>query len=157
MANEIERKFLVNVKAWVPQDAGIHFKQGYLNTQKERVVRVRIEGSRAKLTIKGITTGITRAEFEYAIPLEDASILLDQLCEKPLIDKHRHKEQHGAHTWEIDVFHGENEGLVIAEVELESADVHPELPPWAGAEVSSDPRYFNSNLLKNPFSTWPKG
>ncbi len=157
MAKEIERKFLVNLKDWIPQGEGTHFKQGYLNSQKERVVRVRIEGSKAKLTIKGVVTGITRSEFEYAIPVEDAAILLDQLCEKPLIDKHRHKELHGGHTWEIDVFHAENEGLVIAEVELESEDVQPELPPWAGAEVSSDPRYFNSNLLKNPFSTWSKG
>lgn len=156
MAKEIERKYLVDVNAWVPQGAGIHFKQGYLNSQKERVVRVRIEGTRAKLTIKGLTTGITRSEFEYAIPVEDAAILLDQLCEKPLIDKHRHKEQHGGHTWEIDVFHAENEGLVVAEVELASEDEKLELPPWAGAEVSRDPRYFNSNLLANPYSTWPK-
>lgn len=156
MAKEIERKYLVDVNAWVPQGEGIHFKQGYLNSQKERVVRVRIEGARAKLTIKGITTGITRSEFEYAIPVDDAAILLDQLCEKPLIDKHRHKEQHGGHTWEIDVFHAENEGLVVAEVELASEDEKLELPPWAGAEVSGDPRYFNSNLLTHPYSTWPK-
>jgi adenylate cyclase len=154
MAKEIERKYLVKTDVWRPQGEGIHFKQGYLNSQKERVVRVRIEGSKAKLTIKGITTGVTRSEFEYAIPVEDAAILLDQLCEKPLIDKHRHKEQHGGLTWEIDVFHAENEGLVIAEVELPSEDVRPELPPWAAEEVSSDPRYFNSNLLKNPYRNW---
>jgi adenylate cyclase len=154
MAKEIERKYLVKTDVWRPQGEGIHFKQGYLNSQKERVVRVRIEGSKAKLTIKGITTGVTRSEFEYAIPVEDAAILLDQLCEKPLIDKHRHKEQHGGLTWEIDVFHAENEGLVIAEVELPSEDIRPELPPWAAEEVSSDPRYFNSNLLKNPYKNW---
>jgi adenylate cyclase len=154
MAKEIERKYLVKTDVWRPQGEGIHFKQGYLNSQKERVVRVRIEGSKAKLTIKGITTGVTRSEFEYAIPVEDAAILLDQLCEKPLIDKHRHKEQHGGLTWEIDVFHSENEGLVIAEVELPSEDIRPELPPWAAEEVSSDPRYFNSNLLKNPYRNW---
>ena len=104
MAKEIERKYLINTAAWVPQGAGTHFKQGYLNAQKERVVRVRIEGAMAKLTIKGITTGVTRAEFEYLIPVEDAAILLDNLCEQPLIDKHRHKEVHGGKTWEIDVF-----------------------------------------------------
>jgi adenylate cyclase len=153
MAKEIERKYLVK-PSWVPQGDGIHFKQGYLNSQKERVVRVRIEGTKAKLTIKGITTGVTRSEFEYTIPVDDAAILLDQLCEKPLIDKHRHVEKHGGHTWEIDVFHGDNEGLVIAEVELKSEDETLELPPWAGAEVSSDPRYFNSNLLKNPYRSW---
>lgn len=157
MAREIERKYLVKRELWNPRDDGTHFKQGYLNSQKERVVRVRIEGAKAKLTIKGITTGVSRSEFEYAIPVDDAAILLDQLCEKPLIDKHRHVEQHGRLTWEIDVFHGDNEGLVIAEVELASEEEKPELPPWAGPEVSSDPRYFNSNLLKNPYRNWNNG
>jgi CYTH domain-containing protein len=156
MAKEIERKYQVKLEAWVPQGEGIHFKQGYLNSQKERVVRVRIEGSKAKLTIKGITTGVTRAEFEYNIPVEDAALLLDNLCEQPLIDKHRHKEEHNGKLWEIDVFHGQNEGLVVAEIELASENESIVLPAWAGAEVSSDPRYFNSNLLKNPFCTWAK-
>ena len=154
MAKEIERKYLVTPGAWTPAGPGTHFKQGYLNSQKERVVRVRIEGEAATLTIKGVTTGVTRSEFEYAIPVEDASVLLDQLCEQPLIDKHRHVEHHGGHAWEIDVFHGENEGLVIAEVELASETEALELPAWAGDEVSSDPRYFNSNLLKHPYSRW---
>lgn len=156
MGREIERKYLVKPGAWTPRGDGKPFKQGYLNSQKERVVRVRIEGDAARLTIKGLTTGVTRSEFEYPLPLEDASILLDQLCEKPLIDKHRHVETHGGHTWEIDVFHGDNEGLVVAEVELASESERPELPAWAGAEVSGDPRYFNSNLLKNPYKSWPK-
>ena len=156
MGKEIERKYLIDLGAWKPQDAGIHFKQGYLNSQKERVVRVRIEGTIAKLTIKGITTGVTRAEFEYTIPVEDAAILLDNLCEQPLIDKHRHKEVHGGKTWEIDVFHGENEGLVVAEIELKSETETFPKPDWAGDEVSSDPRYFNSNLLKNPYKSWVK-
>lgn len=156
MAKEIERKFLVKTAAWKPQNEGIHFKQGYLNTQKERVVRVRIEGDKAKLTIKGVTTGVTRSEFEYVIPVEDASLLLDNLCEKPLIDKHRHAEVHGGKTWEIDVFHGDNEGLVVAEIELKSETETFVRPNWAGEEVSSDPRYFNSNLLKNPFKNWAK-
>lgn len=154
MATEIERKFRVRPGAWTPKGPGTHFQQGYLNSQKERVVRVRIEGTRAKLTIKGLTSGITRSEFEYVIPLEDAEVILNQLCERPLIDKHRHVEHHLGHAWEIDVFHGENEGLVIAEVELPSADAKLDLPHWTGAEVSSDPRYFNSNLLKNPYTTW---
>ena len=155
MGKEIERKFVIDRSAWKPQDGGVHFKQGYLNSQKERVVRVRIEGDAAKLTIKGPTDGITRSEFEYAIPVEDAALLLDKLCEQPLIDKHRHKEVHFGRTWEIDVFHGDNEGLVVAEVELASEDERPELPAWAGEDVSSDPRYFNSNLLKNPYKNWP--
>jgi CYTH domain-containing protein len=156
MAKEIERKYLLDLSKWTPMNEGTHFKQGYLNAQKERVVRVRIEGAKAKLTIKGITTGVTRAEFEYLIPVEDASILLDNLCEQPLIDKHRHKEVHFGKTWEIDVFHGENEGLVVAEIELASEDEKIEFPAWVGAEVSSDPRYFNSNLLKHPFKNWTK-
>lgn len=154
MGKEIERKYRVDTAAWVPQGAGVHFKQGYLNSQKERVVRVRIEGTKAKLTIKGVTTGVTRSEFEYPLPVEDAGILLDQLCEQPLIDKHRHTEQHGGRTWEIDVFHGDNEGLVVAEIELASEHDTPQLPAWATQEVSIDPRYFNSNLLKNPYKNW---
>lgn len=154
MGKEIERKYAVDTAAWKPQGAGIHFKQGYLNSQKERVVRVRIEGDRAKLTIKGPSVGVTRSEFEYPIPVEDAALLLDNLCEQPLIDKHRHKEVHGGKTWEIDVFHGDNEGLVVAEIELASEDEKFEAPPWAIREVSSDPRYFNSNLLKHPYKNW---
>ena len=154
MGKEIERKYAVDTAAWKPQGAGIHFKQGYLNSQKERVVRVRIEGDRAKLTVKGPSIGVTRSEFEYAIPVEDAALLLDNLCEQPLIDKHRHKEIHGGKTWEIDVFHGDNEGLVVAEIELASEDEKFEAPAWAVREVSSDPRYFNSNLLKHPFRNW---
>jgi len=156
MGKEIERKYLVKLETWKPQAEGTHFKQGYLNAQKERVVRVRIEGAKAKLTIKGITTGVTRSEFEYAIPVEDATLLLDNLCEQPLIDKHRHKELHHGKTWEIDVFHGENQGLVVAEIELGSEDEKIMLPDWVGEEVSSDPRYFNSNLLKHPFKSWTK-
>ena len=157
MGKEIERKYLVDLKAWTPRDAGTHFKQGYLNSDKERVVRVRIEGTRAKLTVKGPSRGVTRSEFEYPIPVEDAAILLDTLCEQPLIDKHRHAEVHGGETWEIDVFHGPNEGLVVAEIELAAEDEAFALPAWAVKEVSSDPRYFNSNLLKHPYSEWKTG
>ncbi|HQZ15813.1 MAG TPA: CYTH domain-containing protein [Vicinamibacteria bacterium] len=156
MATEIERKYLVKPGAWTPKGPGAHFQQGYLNSQKERVVRVRIEGSVAKLTIKGPTSGVTRAEFEYGIPLEDAGLILNQLCERPLIDKHRHVEHHLGRAWEIDVFHGENEGLVVAEIELPTPDAKVDLPDWVGIEVSSDPRYYNSNLLKNPYTTWSK-
>ena len=156
MGKEIERKFVINRADWTPQDGGIHFKQGYLNSQKERVVRVRIEGYIAKLTIKGPTNGVTRSEFEYGIPLEDAGLILNQLCERPIIDKHRHVEHHLGRAWEIDVFHGENEGLVVAEIELPTPDAKVDLPDWVGIEVSSDPRYYNSNLLKNPYTTWSK-
>jgi CYTH domain-containing protein len=156
MGKEIERKYLVDLAVWKPQGDGVRYKQGYLNSQKERVVRVRIEGDQAKLTIKGPSQGVTRSEFEYAIPVADAALLLDNLCEQPLIDKHRHKEIHGGKTWEIDVFHGDNEGLVVAEIELAAEDERFALPGWVVAEVSGDPRYFNSNLLRNPFKSWPK-
>lgn len=155
LALEIERKYLVDETRWTPADSGVHLVQGYLSSHPERVVRVRIAGAAAKLTIKGITTGITRVELEYDVPLADAEQLL-ALCERPLIDKHRYTEQHGGRTWEIDVFHGDNTGLVIAEVEIESEDAAIELPAWIGREVSSDPRYYNANLLAAPYSTWPR-
>jgi CYTH domain-containing protein len=153
MAEEIERKYVVDTKLWKPRDAGTHFKQGYLNSHKDRVVRVRLEGATAKLTIKGATRGIRRAEFEYAIPQEDAVAML-ALCEQPLIEKRRYREVVGGRTWEIDVFLGDNEGLVLAEVELDSEDQEIEIPPWAIRDVSNDPRYYNSNLLKLPYKAW---
>ena len=154
MAAEIERKYLVRTGLWKPVDAGVLYRQGYLSSVKERVVRVRIAGEKGFLTIKGLTTGIIRSEFEYPIPLEDAAAMLDGLCEKPLIEKHRHREMHGGKLWETDVFHGANEGLVVAECELENADDRIALPAWTAEEVSGDPRYFNSNLIAHPFNTW---
>lgn len=155
MAHEIERKYLVDVERWRPRDAGTLYCQGYLSSHPERVVRVRVHGTTAKLTIKGVTTGVTRAEFEYEIPVADATQLL-RLCEQPLIEKTRHTEDHHGMVWEIDVFHGANAGLVIAEVELESETQHVTLPAWATREVSDDARYYNSNLIARPFSTWVK-
>ncbi len=154
MAQEIERKFLVRPGAWTPRDPGTRFTQGYLLSQEGRVVRVRLEGHDAKLTIKGATTGISRLEFEYSIPAADAEVMLDQLCAHPLIDKHRYLERHGDHTWEIDVFHGDNDGLIVAEVELVSETDEPTRPAWVGEEVSGDPRYNNSNLRLHPFKNW---
>lgn len=153
MAKEIEHKFLVKMDVWKPANAGVTFRQGYLSSVKERVVRVRTANDKAFLTIKGITTGMTRLEFEYPIPRTDAGALLD-LCEKPLVEKTRYKEVIGGFTWEIDVFHGDNDGLVVAEVEVPSESTKFEMPPWAGMEVSSDPRYFNSNLAVNPYRNW---
>lgn len=153
MAQEIERKFLVDTARWTPSGHGTHLVQGYLSSHPERVVRIRIAGERAKLTIKGKTEGISRIELEYDVPLADAEQMLS-MCERPLIDKHRHEERVGAHTWEIDVFHGDNDGLVIAEIELAAEDETFEKPPWAGADVSHDPRYYNANLLKAPYSSW---
>jgi adenylate cyclase len=152
--HEIERKFLVDTTRWSPHGPGVHLVQGYLSSHPERVVRVRIAGPVAKLTIKGKTQGISRLELEYDIPVADAQTMLDGLCERPLIDKHRYTEDVGGHTWEIDIFHGDNEGLVLAEVELQSETDDVELPAWATREVSHDPRYFNANLLKAPYSSW---
>ena len=154
MAHEIERKFLVDVVAWKPVGAGTLFRQGYLSSHKERVVRVRIEGTVAKLTIKGATQGVTRVELEYPIPLADAELMLGTLCEKPLIEKTRHEETYGGKRWEIDVFHGDNEGLVMAELELASEGQAYETPAWVVREVSDDPRYYNSNLISAPYKSW---
>lgn len=154
MAKEIEHKFLVDAALWRPAGAGVLYRQGYLSSVKERVVRVRIAGERGFITVKGITTGVTRLEFEYPIPLADAAVMLDALCERPLIEKTRHREVFAGRTWEIDVFHGDNDGLVVAEVEVAKAGDSIALPPWAGQEVSNDPRYFNNNLAANPYKNW---
>jgi adenylate cyclase len=154
MAKEIERKFLVRNEDWRAGEPGLRFRQGYLSSDPERVVRVRIAGDTAMLTIKGITRGVSRLEFEYPIPTADADQLLDTLCEPPLIDKTRYLRQHGGMTWEIDEFHGGNQGLVVAEIELRSEEQRFEAPPWLGEEVSGDPRYFNSNLITHPYTAW---
>jgi CYTH domain-containing protein len=156
MGREIERKFLVRGDGW-RQGEGVLYRQGYLSREPARTVRVRDAGGRAYLTIKGQgegPEGITRSEYEYPIPHEDASELLDRLCERPLIEKTRYRIAHGGHTWEVDEFHGDNQGLVVAEVELASADERPSLPDWIGAEVSDDPRYLNSNLTSRPYRRW---
>src|SRR5205085_1843817 len=139
------RKFRVDLTRWKPQNAGTLYRQGYLSSHAQRVVRVRLQGDRAVLTIKGPNRGVSRAEYEYEIPAADALQLLE-LCEQPLIEKTRHTEEHGGLVWEIDVFHGANQGLVVAEVELTSEDQPIDRPPWVTDEVSGDPRYYNSNL-----------
>ena len=153
MAKEIERKFLVHRELWQPKDEGIEIAQGYLAADKKRAVRVRLSGDRAWLTVKGPTKGVERLEFEYEIPAADARAMLI-LCERPWIEKRRYLEQCGAHTWEIDCFRGENEGLVVAEIELSAADEIFEHPTWLGAEVSDDSRYLNASLMRLPFSRW---
>jgi len=152
MAKEIERKFLAREGSWRNQK-GTPYRQGYLNSVKERVVRVRTIEDKGYLTIKGLTVGASRLEFEYEIPRPDADQLLD-ICEKPLIEKTRYKVVEGEFVWEIDEFFGENQGLILAEVELESEDQDFPRPAWLGEEVTGDPRYFNSNLIKNPFVLW---
>jgi CYTH domain-containing protein len=153
VGKEIEKKFLVRGQQWQSLATGVLFRQGYLNSTKERVVRVRTMGEVAALTIKGITVGATRLEFEYDIPLADAEQLLE-LCEQPLIEKTRYKIPHEGLIWEVDQFHGVNQGLVVAECELESEQQAIAKPDWVADEVTGDPRYFNSNLITHPFSTW---
>ena len=154
MGVEIERKFLVTRELWRPRNDGVAFRQGYLSRVEDRVVRVRIAGGAAFLTIKGRTSNVTRSEFEYPIPVEDAEIMLDRLCERPLIEKTRYEEVCGGHIWTVDVFQGENDGLIIAEIELGSEEEPFDRPGWLGREVSGDPRYFNSELSKRPFGYW---
>lgn len=155
MPTEIERKYLIIPGAWHPDPArGTHYRQGYLSSDPARVVRVRVAGDAAWLTIKGLTEGISRLEFEYPIPVADANLLLDRLAVGSVVAKRRYRETFAGRVWEIDVFEGDNAGLVLAEVELPDADAAVELPPWVAREVSDDPRYFNSNLAVHPWWEW---
>ncbi len=154
MGKEIERKYLIKSDEWKNLAKGKYYRQGYLSTVKERVVRVRTIDDKGFLTIKGVTVGVTRSEFEYEIPAEEANLMLDNLCEKPIIEKFRAKIEYAGLIWEIDEFHGENEGLTVAEVELKEENQKIDFPAWIGEEVSGDPRYFNSNLIKNPYTKW---
>jgi adenylate cyclase len=154
MGVEIERKFLLRGDAWRELGEPVLLRQGYLSSHKERVVRVRIEGGQGVLTIKGRTVGMTRGEWEYPIPLDEAAELLDGLCERPLIEKYRRRIAVGPHVWEVDEFLGANAGLVVAEIELASEDEAFERPDWIGEEVSDDVRYLNANLIRHPFSAW---
>lgn len=154
MPMEIERKFLVDTQCLGELPAGKRYRQGYLPAAGNTSVRARICDDAAWLTIKGKTVGASRLEFEYPIPVADAEGILDSLCEGSIIDKTRHLVEHAGHTWEVDVFAGDNAGLVIAEVELESDDEAVEVPGWAIEEVTQDPRYYNANLVRKPYSNW---
>lgn len=156
MAKEIERKFLVKGDAWRALAQGTHYRQGYLNSVKERTVRIRTINDKAFLTIKGPTIGVTRQEYEYEIPHADCVQMLEHLAEKPIIEKNRYKIPHEGLIWEIDEFLGVNAGLIVAEVELSDENQVFNKPEWIGEEISADPRYFNSNLVKNPYTTWSK-
>lgn len=154
MGVEIERKYLLANDSWKDvAGGGVRMSQGYLSRKRGRTVRVRIAGNDAWLTIKGAADGISRLEFEYPVPMDDAVQLLG-LCEPSVIEKTRYRIPYGGFLWEVDVFHGENEGLVVAEVELEDAGERPDLPPWIGEDVSADRRYANSVLSQVPYSQW---
>ena len=154
MVKEIERKFLVVGDAWRAGAVGTRYRQGYLSATPDCTVRVRIGGDKAFLTIKGASQGISRDEFEYSIPAADAEILLDTLCRKPLIEKTRHKLPVGNLVWEIDEFSGDNQGLIMAELELPSEDTPFDKPDWVGEDVTGDLRYYNVSLVENPYSKW---
>jgi len=154
MGNEIERKFLLKNNDWKNFVVnGSIIKQGYLYSSKESTTRVRIYGNKAYLTIKGQTKGVSRVEFEYEIPLTEANEIFN-LCQNPLIEKTRYIIEQGNLKWEIDVFEGENKGLVIAEIELESESQYFYKPEWLGMEVSHENKYYNSFLVENPFKNW---
>lgn len=157
MATEIERKFLVVNNNWQQSiQRQEHYLQGYLSNTKQSSIRIRITDDKANLNIKSATLGITRDEYDYAIPIDEASEMLNNLCEKPILEKTRYFVIHGQHTWEIDVFAGENEGLIVAEIELQSIDEAFDKPNWIGEDVSNDPRYYNVCLVTHPYKDWPE-
>lgn len=156
MAKEIERKFLVVGDDWRKLAKGTHYRQGYLNSVKERTVRIRTIDDKAFLTVKGPNIGITRMEFEYEIPHKECLEMLTNLAEQPIIEKIRYKIAIDDLIWEIDEFLGVNKGLIVAEVELQNEEQKFSKPEWIGEEVSGDPRYFNSNLVKHPYTSWEK-
>jgi len=153
MGIEIERKFIVDSRKAPRSNERLQIKQGYLNSNPKRCVRIRIAGDRAYLTVKGPSTGTTRAEYEYSIPRKDAEEML-KLCETPPIEKTRHLVHYGGQIWEVDFFEGANEGLIIAEIELDHEDQSFDLPDWVDSEVSGDHRFANSSLSNTPFNTW---
>jgi adenylate cyclase len=157
MGIEIERKFLLAGDGWRGQGVATTMRQGYLAADPVRTVRVRIEGERAVLTIKGKSEGASRGEWEYPIPVPDAEELLGQLCTGPLVEKVRHRIPQGEHVWEVDEFLGQNAGLIVAEIELGSEDEAFEKPDWIGREVTGELRYYNSQLMRHPYAAWQDG
>lgn len=152
---EIERKFLVVSDAWrAAADEGQLMSQGYLTDGQPVSVRVRIEGDVANLNIKSATLGVSRLEYEYPIPLTDAREMMQKLADGKAVEKTRYRVPVGEHVWEVDVFSGDNQGLIVAEVELGHAEEAFERPIWAGEEVSEDPRYYNVRLIDHPYKNW---
>ncbi len=155
MPQEIERKYLLSSNAWKAlSHQSIRMHQGYLCNNSQSSVRIRIENQAANINIKSMTVGISRAEYEYSIPVEEAKELLDTLCKKPQVQKTRYLVSHSGKLWEIDEFKGDNKGLIVAEIELESEDEVIELPEWVGKEVSHHERYYNMRLAEYPYSQW---
>ncbi len=155
MAKEIERKFLLVNDDWRDEvDSSCHYAQGYLSNSDKVSIRIRTSGENAYLNFKSATLGITRTEYEYEVPLADADEMLANFCDGPLIKKVRYFVKRGNHTWEIDVFEGDNAGLVVAEIELQAEDEPFTRPDWIGVEVSDDSRYYNVCLVTHPYCEW---
>jgi len=155
MPIEIERKFLLCNDQWRDEVVrSSRIRQGYMGKIDKASVRIRIQGDKANINIKSATLDIRRMEYEYEIPLDEAEEMLDQLCNQPQIDKTRFIVKRDGHVWEIDEFYGDNEGLLVAEVELEDESEAIIKPDWIGEEVTADPRYYNVSLIKYPFNKW---
>lgn len=155
MGLEIERKFLLSNDDWRALIESSHYmNQGYLSRTDDSAIRVRITGDQAHINVKKTTDGIQRLEYEYPIPLSDAQEMLDRVALQPVIEKTRHMLTIDGHLWEIDEFHGVNDGLIVAEIELQSTDEAFTRPNWLGKEVSEDKRYYNSTLIVHPYTTW---
>ena len=156
MAIEIERKFLVKERPFAMAKRSLKINQGYILNEKSKVIRVREKGDDYFLTIKGNNIGISRLEYDFPISKNDAEELIIHFCKTTLIEKTRHYVEHKGHTWEVDEFHGTNDGLIVAEIELESEDEKFEIPNWIGQEVTQDERYYNMNLAVHPYTSWEK-
>jgi len=156
MAIEIERKFLVKERPFAMAKRSLKINQGYILNEKSKVIRVREKGDDYFLTIKGNNIGISRLEYDFPISKNDAEELIIHFCKTTLIEKTRHYVEHKGHTWEVDEFHGTNDGLIVAEIELESEDEKFEIPNWIGEEVTQDERYYNMNLAVHPYTSWEK-
>lgn len=154
MAKEIERKFIIDISQLGDLKSGVEIKQGYISTTDNTAVRIRLLGDKAFLTLKGKNTGATRSEFEYEIPVKDANEMLAEFCSGPIIDKTRYLVEHCDHTWEVDIFRGDNDGLIVAEVEMQSENESVDIPTWVVKEVTGEDKYYNANLLNNPFKNW---
>ncbi|QEM02957.1 CYTH domain-containing protein [Mucilaginibacter rubeus] len=155
MAIEIERKFLVDQEKWqqVTKPEAMHFRQGYIFSDEKKTIRVRVTDTEAYITIKGSTAGFSRSEFEYTIPAADGVQLLDNFAASEL-EKYRYRITYAGKLWEVDEFLGDNQGLLMAEIELGSEDEEFELPPWVTTEVTGDDRYYNARLSVHPFKNW---
>ncbi|MGD1826383.1 CYTH domain protein [Chromobacterium violaceum] len=153
MALEIERRFVVSGDGWRGLAPAVQYRQGYLSVEKERTVRVRVVGEQAWLTLKSHISNVSRHEFEYPIPLADAQTIMGAMCPM-VVDKLRHRIEHGGFVWEVDEFFGDNAGLVLAEIELPDEDTPFAKPDWVGEEVTEDGRYTNAYLSKHPYRSW---